>query len=58
MSANAHTHPAISSERRSKLHMRIRFLVLFTISYNVIEAVVSLARVRPTCQSPTGPGRW
>ena len=37
-----HEHPKISAKRRSTLAKHIRFLVLFTISYNVIEAVVSL----------------
>lgn len=38
----AHNHPTITAERRSTLVRYIRFLVLFTISYNVIEAIVSL----------------
>ncbi len=45
MSANhehEHHHPKVSSTRRSTLIRRIRFLVIFTISYNVIEATVSL----------------
>lgn len=39
---HAHIHPKISSERRSTLIRRIRFLVIFTVSYNVIEATVAL----------------
>lgn len=42
MSAHTHAHPEISSDRRSRLSQRIRFLVIFTISYNLIEAVVAL----------------
>jgi len=42
MASHEHTHPKISGIRRSTLMRRIRFLVLFTISYNVIEAAVSL----------------
>ena len=42
MSSHEHHHPKITTERRMTLARRIRFLVLFTISYNVIEAVVSL----------------
>jgi len=37
-----HNHPVISGARKLLLSRRIRFLVLFTISYNVIEAAVSL----------------
>lgn len=37
-----HSHPKISSSRRSTLVRRIRFLVIFTISYNVIEAAVAI----------------
>ena len=33
----------ISSERRQRLHRRVRLIVAFTISYNVIEAVVALS---------------
>ena len=42
MSSHEHHHPKISSERRSQLIRTIRFLVIFTISYNVIEAIVAL----------------
>ena len=42
MSAHAPVHPVISSERRSTLSRRIRLLVVFTISYNVVEGVVAL----------------
>jgi len=33
---------ALSDTRRATLHRRIKFIVAFTISYNVIEAVVAL----------------
>ena len=42
MSSHGHSHPEISTERRSKLNQRIRFLVIFTISYNLIEAALAL----------------
>lgn len=42
MTGHAHAHPKISAERRSILSQRIRFLVIFTITYNLIEAVVAL----------------
>ncbi len=42
MSAHTHAHPNISAARRLLLSRRIRFLVIFTISYNVIEAVIAL----------------
>lgn len=42
MSSHSHAHPEISNKRRSRLNQRIRFLVIFTISYNVIEAAVAL----------------
>ncbi len=42
MSKHSHAHPKISTERRSTLNQRIRFLVIFTITYNLIEAVVAL----------------
>lgn len=32
----------LTDARRSKLHRRVRFIVGFTISYNVIEAVVAI----------------
>ncbi|WP_448002164.1 cation transporter [Agromyces bauzanensis] len=34
---------AISEERRARLHRRVRLIVAFTISYNVIEAIVALS---------------
>lgn len=37
-----HDHPKINFMRRSLLNRRVRFLVIFTISYNVIEAIVAL----------------
>lgn len=40
--SKAYAHPEITSERRSKLSQRIRFLVIFTIAYNVIEAAIAL----------------
>ncbi|KZE91774.1 hypothetical protein AVP41_01321 [Microbacterium sp. TNHR37B] len=33
---------AITDERRAVLHRRIRFIVTFTIAYNVIEAVIAI----------------
>lgn len=39
---HGHGHPNISSSRREALVRRIRFLVIFTITYNVIEAAVAL----------------
>lgn len=32
----------LSDERRARLHRRVRFIVAFTISYNVIEAIVAV----------------
>lgn len=40
--AKAHAHPEITTDRRSVLSQRIRFLVIFTIAYNLIEAAVAL----------------
>ena len=37
-----HDHPKISPLRRALLNRHVRFLVIFTISYNAIEAVVAL----------------
>jgi divalent metal cation (Fe/Co/Zn/Cd) transporter len=37
------TRPAISPARKQTLHRRIRWIVAFTIGYNLIEAVVSVA---------------
>lgn len=34
---------ALTADRRTALHRRLRFIVAFTISYNVVEAVVALA---------------
>ena len=42
MAGHTHTHLKISAERRSVLSQHIRFLVIFTITYNLIEAVVAL----------------
>lgn len=33
---------ALTTERRAKLHRRVRFIVGFTITYNIIEAVVAI----------------
>jgi divalent metal cation (Fe/Co/Zn/Cd) transporter len=33
---------ALTTERRERLHRRVRFIVAFTITYNVIEAVVGI----------------
>lgn len=33
---------AIGAERRARLHRRVRFIVGFTIAYNVIEAIVAI----------------
>lgn len=33
---------AIAADRRATLHRRVRFIVAFTISYNVLEAVVAI----------------
>lgn len=33
---------ALTAERRSKLHRRVRLIVAFTITYNVIEAIVAI----------------
>lgn len=35
--------PLLTGERRARLVRRVRFLVIFTISYNLIESVVALA---------------
>jgi divalent metal cation (Fe/Co/Zn/Cd) transporter len=34
--------PTPTEERRSRLHRRVRFIVAFTITYNVIEAIVAI----------------
>ena len=33
----------LTPARRSTLHRRVRFIVGFTITYNVIEAIIALA---------------
>ena len=33
---------ALATERRERLHRRVRFIVAFTITYNVIEAIVAV----------------
>jgi len=33
---------ALATERRERLHRRVRFIVAFTITYNVIEAIVAI----------------
>ena len=35
--------PALTDERRAQLHRRVRFIVFFTITWNVIEAVIALS---------------
>lgn len=37
-----HAHPVITAEQRAALSRRIRLLVVFTISYNLIESVAAL----------------
>lgn len=37
------TAAALTDERRARLHRRVRFIVFFTITWNVIEAVVALS---------------
>lgn len=32
----------VTDERRARLHRRVRFIVTFTITYNVIEAIVAI----------------
>ena len=36
------TATTLPAERRTKLHRRVRFIVAFTITYNVIEAIVAI----------------
>lgn len=36
------TTTTLTAERRTKLHRRVRFIVAFTITYNVIEAIVAI----------------
>lgn len=33
---------ALAQERRAALHRRVRFIVVFTITCNVIEAIIAL----------------
>ncbi|WP_288785563.1 cation transporter [uncultured Microbacterium sp.] len=33
---------SLTAERRERLHRRVRFIVAFTITYNVIEAIVAI----------------
>ncbi|MEV1128529.1 cation transporter [Agromyces sp. NPDC049794] len=33
----------LSTERRARLHRRVRLIVAFTISYNIIEAIIALS---------------
>lgn len=33
---------SVAVARRSKLHRRVRFIVAFTISYNIVEAIVAI----------------
>lgn len=35
--------PTLTDERRAQLHRRVRFIVFFTITWNVIEAVIALS---------------
>ena len=35
--------PALTDERRAQLHRRVRFIVFFTITWNVIEAAIALS---------------
>ncbi|HXH80542.1 cation transporter [Nocardioides sp.] len=42
MTTSPHAHPIVSAQRRSALNRRVRFLVAFTISYNLIEAAAAL----------------
>lgn len=37
------TRPALTAERRALLHRRVRFIVVFTIGWNVLEAVVAIS---------------
>jgi len=36
------TATALTAERRSRLHRRVRFIVGFTITYNVLEAIIAI----------------
>lgn len=35
--------PTLTDERRAQLHRRVRFIVFFTITWNVIEAIIALS---------------
>lgn len=35
--------PTLTDERRAQLHRRVRFIVFFTITWNVIEAAIALS---------------
>ncbi|GAA2229891.1 cation transporter [Herbiconiux moechotypicola] len=35
--------PSLTDERRARLHRRVRFIVFFTITWNVIEAIIALS---------------
>lgn len=37
------TAPALRDQRRATLHRRVRFIVFFTITWNVIEAVIAIS---------------
>lgn len=42
MSTDTHSHPKITDARRALLGRRVTFLVGFTITYNVVEAIIAL----------------
>ncbi len=42
MSRSEASASEVSAGRRARLHRRVRFIVAFTISYNVIEAIVAI----------------
>lgn len=37
----------LTDQRRARLHRRVRFIVGFTITYNVIEAIIAIWAVWP-----------
>lgn len=37
------TRPALTADRRALLHRRVRFIVVFTIGWNVLEAAVAIS---------------
>lgn len=48
---------SLTAERRERLHRRVRFIVAFTITYNVIEAIVAIwAGVAPSSAALIGFG--